>query len=165
MNILAEDIRNQIRATRNQILVASKPERPKIRRQTRTPFQVKYEKLDETVDTFNSADCLSFFCVKSEEAGHRYIISHRVKDLSIMKKLLKDLTPREICGMIEFLFSKDMTYLDNSSGFSPGILTTGWCSRLLNDSKLWIDGKYKIPKAKVSREWTAKDDTTKIGEW
>ena len=63
--------------------------------------------------------------------------------------------------MIEFLFTSGQQYLDVKR-LTPGILATGWCNRIYNDSQDWLEDNFdpngfnkynKKDKVKRNREW------------
>ena len=96
------------------------------------------------------------------------MIANIKKDMAIMKRLKETYTVREICGMIEFVYTSDQDYLDKDK-FSINILGSQWVNTIYADMKLWVEDEY-VPKSKKkhkNREWTSSVEETesKIGEW
>ena len=85
-----------------------------------------------------------------------------------MKKALDNgYTAREICLMIEFIFSKEQNYLEKGK-VQPTILVSKYCNTIYNDSLLWANDEYtpSAPKHQYTREWNeSSEDNIKIGEW
>ncbi len=159
------DIANKFREVRHQSLVSAaekKPPKEKKSREDRySSFLKKYLDLENTVDTFNSMDLLYFFREKAKESGGKYVIANLPKDLSIFKKLQENYTPREICLMIEFLFSKEQDYIETPS---PNVLASRWCNTVYSDSLKWAKDEYVPKKKNAPREWKNKVAEIKISE-
>lgn len=131
-------------------------------------FLVKYENLEDYIDSFKTRDLCYYFKKVAEDSDYKYVISNIQKDMHIFKRLQESYDNREICGMIEFLYNSDQDYLDKER-LSPNILASRWINTVYADFKLWLDDKY-IPKAKrkhSNKEWTApvEETSTRIGEW
>lgn len=139
--------------------------------QTSSPYQSFLSKVDnlaDSIDSFKTRDLAYYFREISERAGHRYVMTNIKKDMAIMKRLQENYTPREICGMIEFLFESEQDYLDKDR-LSPNLLSSSWVNTIYADMKLWVEDAY-VPKSKKKhkgREWTSSTEETsaKIGEW
>ncbi len=136
-------------------------------------FDDKYSRLEEEIDSFNSYDLMYFFQRKASENGVKYVIANIKRDLGVFKKLLGNYTAREICLMIEFIFTSDQNYLDKSLT-QPTVLISGYCNKIYHDSMLWVEDEYfptedtpKKSKSKPQREWNrqSKNDSANIGDW
>lgn len=123
------------------------------------------------LDKFSTRDIMYFYKETSIENGVNYVIANPKKDMRVYKLALeRGYTNEEILSMIEFLFTSGQTYLDIKY-LHPGILLTGWCNRIYEDTKLWLNNEYdpnpikqnKLPQ----REWDKEhnDNEIKIGEW
>lgn len=131
-------------------------------------FKDKYERLSETVDSFNTRDLMYYFREKANENGFKYVISNMQRDMGIFKKLQQSYSPREICLMIEFIYTSNQNYLEKDRT-QPTVLASSWCNTLYRDSLLWADDNY-VPRAKktvVSREWKedSAENKAEIGGW
>ena len=130
-------------------------------------FLAKLENQD--LSNFNSQDIMYFFRDAAHKAGIKYVISKPqivMRNFNLAKE--RGYTNEEILLMIEFLFMSDQTYLDKRN-LHPGILLTGWCNKIYQDSQLWLKDAYVDKKVshRRAREWEkveTKDDA-KIGEW
>lgn len=172
------EMANLIRMRRGQITsqhVTQEEEKPKKNRtygnyKKKTEFEIfqkKYDNLDKYIDSFRPKDLVYYFKTIAEESGYRYFPSLG-KDCHIFKVLLEDFSAKEICGMIEFLYTSEQDYL-NKDRLSPNVLASRWINTVYADFKLWLEDEY-VPKSKKvhqQREWTSPVDTnsTKIGEW
>lgn len=144
---------------------------PKSMRNNTSPysnFLNKYNNLEEYIDGFKTRDFVYYFRQIAEDSGYIYVISNMKKDMAIMKRLQSSFSPREICGMIEFLYQSEQDYLDKNR-LSPNLLASQWVNTIYADTMLWIDDKYEPKSAKnkkAKREWSKPiDDDVKIGEW
>ena len=133
-------------------------------------FLEKYDRLEEYIDSFKTRDFVYYFREVAGECGVKYTIANIKKDMAIFKRLSDNYSPREICGMIEFLFHSNQDYLDKNK-LSPNLLASRWVNTIYADTQLWVEDKY-IPqsnkKNKRQREWDSEvpDETkTEIGEW
>lgn len=170
------DLLRAFRATRNQLQETDYFAKKKAPKKKTSPkkgtysdkisFDEKYATLDKWVDKFKSKDLIQFFITKAEEAGYKYVVANYAKECGMYKTFLTKYTPREICLMIEFVFSSNQNYLDKST-FTTSLLVSGWCNTIYHDALLWADDKYKPKAKKPSREWTKEvdEETAKIGEW
>jgi hypothetical protein len=175
-----EDLVRQFRESRHQTLVDSKEVKPKNQKFHSTSqkksvtsdkyqsFLNKYSRLEETVDEFNTQDLMYFFREKSNESGHKYVIANMKRDMGIFKRLRDNYESRDICLMIEFLFSEEQDYIDQSD-VQPTLLASSWCNKLYSDSILWANDEYvskKVQKHK-NREWTGskEDNNSRLGGW
>lgn len=130
-------------------------------------FLKKYENLDEHIDNFKATDLVFFFKETSRQSGYPYFVANMGKDSGIMNRLLKEFSPREICGMIEFLFLSDQNYLDKNR-LGIGVLSSGWVNTIYKDMLLWVDDKYvprkqqdtKTARGVKNREWSSFEDTS-----
>lgn len=133
-------------------------------------FQIKYSKLSDYLDTFNSVDFVYLFREKARENGYKYSIMNIQKDAHCFKRLLEDYTQEDIYLMIDFLYNSDQKYLDKRS-LSPTVLISSWCNKIYYDSKDYEQGLYlnkenKRSKQLNKREWVKdKSEDKKIGEW
>jgi hypothetical protein len=137
-------------------------------------YYAKYQKklAEEKFESFSTRDMMYFFRDTAEKSGVKYIIANPKVDMRSFRLCLeRGYKSEEILVMIEFLFLSEQTYLRKNS-LHPGILLTGWCNKIYDDSKLWLNDEYtEAPKkktAKKNREWIeeAPEKTkTKIGEW
>lgn len=129
----------------------------------------KYERGD--LSKFSTRDIMFFFRDTANDNGAKYIIANGKVDMRNFK-LAKDrgYSTEDILAMIEFLFTSGQKYLDVKT-IHPGILLTGWCNKIYQDTQLWLEDKFDpnatFSKTKLNREWT--DNNTKIksnvGEW
>lgn len=122
-------------------------------------------------DKLKIKDLLNFFVLQSKKSGKKYIVSSYKKDLRPFKILKeKNVSNEDIINIIDFIFNSPQNYLDKST-VTPFTLYSSWFNKLLEDSKLWKEGKYKPSpiKKKVVREWKGEKHKTKttavIGEW
>ena len=136
-------------------------------------FYEKYGHLEETVDSFTTSDLMYFFREKARENGVKYVIANMKRDMGIFKKLQVNYSQREICLMIEFIFSSNQNYLDKSIT-QPTVLASSFCNRIYRDSLLWANDEYdpdssniSAPKRSQNREWGehSEEESAKIGEW
>ena len=72
----------------------------------------KYADLENQIDNFGTRDLVYFFREVAEESGYKYVVANMKKDMAIMKRLKEHYTIREICGMIEFLYTSEQDYLE-----------------------------------------------------
>lgn len=131
-------------------------------------FLYKFSNLSEHIDDFKTRDLVYYFREIAEQNGYKYVISNIKKDMAIMKRLSENFSPREICGMIEFLYESEQDYLDKNR-LSPNLLASQWINTIYADMKLWVDDKY-VPKTKKkhkNKEWIEpiNDTDSQIGEW
>lgn len=133
-------------------------------------FLQKYEDIENKVDSFTTYDLMYFFREKAREVGVKYVIANMKRDLGIFKKLQSDYEPREICLMIEFIFSSNQNYLDRDIT-QPTVLSSTWCNTIYRDSIAWANDEYdpnmRPVKQKAVREWKGdtSTDKAKVGEW
>lgn len=173
-----KDLLDSFRAMRNQVTVEPKestkkskgksPVNNKPKNQTAYErFLIKYNDLENTIDTFKPIDLLYFFREKAGEADVRYVISNQARDCGVFKILLNRYDPDEICLMIEFLFLSEQDYLDKTR-LQPTVLSSRWCNTIYQDSLLWVEDKYTNKKkyTKFEREFNSQNnDTTQLGGW
>lgn len=133
-------------------------------------FYAKYTDLENSIDHLNTRDLVYFLREMAEENGFRYTISNIKKDMAIMKRLKESYTVREICGMIEFLYTSEQDYLDKTR-ITPNLLASQWINTIYADMQLWVDDKY-VPRSQRTRastsvqtkEWDTKQSGgTKVG--
>ena len=132
-------------------------------------FLKKYGDLENRIDDLGTRDLVYYFREIAEESGYKYTIANIKKDMAIMKRLKETYTVREICGMIEFLYTSEQDYLDKDR-LSINLLGSQWVNTIYPDMRLWVEDKYVPRSAKESlktHEWNkdvagTKNDT-KIG--
>lgn len=124
---------------------------------------------------FSNRDILYFFSDTAKDNGVLYVIGNAKVDMRNIKLALeRGYSKEDVLAMIEFLFTSGQTYLDISR-LHPGILLTGWCNRIYQDTQLWLDDKFD-PKATFSksktdlnnREWqdtNVDNEDSNLGEW
>ena len=167
------DLISSFRESRGQSSEPPKQEKPvNQRKQTLTPynhFLRKYADLENQIDNFGTRDLVYFFREVAEESGYKYVVANMKKDMAIMKRLKEHYTIREICGMIEFLYTSEQDYLEKDR-LSPNILASQWVNTVYVDMQLWVDDKFvprKAKKALKTHEWdksvAGTSDDTKIG--
>lgn len=126
-------------------------------------FLQKYADLDNTIDSFTNLDLAYYFREIAEENGYKYFIEF-VKDQAIFKRLRGTYTVREICGMIEFLYTSNQNYLRKES-LSPNLLVSSWVNTIYADFNLWIEDKY-VPKSnkkkQIRGEWNDNDSNSSV---
>lgn len=130
-------------------------------------YLLKIQNLEENIDSFNAVDLAYYFMDMASASGVKYVLANKGMVYGSLKNALKNYKPRELCLMIEFLFSKEQDYL-NKDTLQPTILVSGWCNKIYHDSILWADDKYVPVPKKVGREWEKsgdKNSDVKIGEW
>ena len=184
----ARDLLNEIRSERGQkeehtsdtkrvggrTLNTKKPK--KGRPSPTEPYQVflyKYERLEEYLDKLSTRELLYYFREKAQENGYKYVITNIKRDMAVIKKAKEHYDNKDICAMIEFLYTSDQDYLDKER-LSPNLLVSGWVNSIYYDTQKWLDDEYvpnsKKPKHTNRREWQehlpSEDKAkTKIGEW
>lgn len=131
-------------------------------------FLYKFNNLAEYIDDFKTRDLVYYFREIAERSGYKYVISNIKKDMAIMKRLRENYSPREICGMIEFLYKSEQDYLDKNR-LSPNLLSSQWVNTIYADMKDWVEDVY-VPKSKKkhkNKEWTKpiENDTSEVGGW
>lgn len=118
-------------------------------------------KLDKgNIESFNTRDILYFFKDLADENGCNYVIPNFQVEMAKVKNILnKGYSPTDVVAMIEFLFTSGQTYLELKR-LTPGILATGWCNRIYNDTQDWLEDNYdpnkdfkKSTKNTRTREW------------
>lgn len=149
-----------------------KSEAPTRKRKTLTPYDTflrKYADLENTIDDLGTRDLVYYFREIAGESGYRYTIANMQKDMAIMKRLRSNYSNREICGMIEFLYTSDQDYL-RKGDLSPNLLASQWVNTIFADMQLWVNDEYVPKKAKKSlktHEWDKSvggaDNDTQIG--
>lgn len=103
-------------------------------------YKHKYDNGD--LDKFNSRDILYFFKDLAEEHGNNYVIPNMQTEMAKIKNVMnKGYTPTQMVTMIDFLFTSGQTYLEIKK-LSPGILCTGWCNKIFNDSQDWLEDNF-----------------------
>ena len=120
----------------------------------------KYKLDNGNIESFNTRDILYFFKDLADEIGGNYIIPNFQVEIAKIKNIItKGYSPRDMVAMIEFLFTSGQTYLETKS-LTPGILATGWCNRIYNDTQDWLEDNYdptstkkKGSTPKRTREW------------
>lgn len=175
-------LKDEFRKERGQTEEKPKPTKEKPKKgkpPVSKPYEIflhKYERLEETMDSFTPTDLAFYFREKSIEYGFKYYIANMKKETAIMKRALQNFTSREVCMMIEFLYASNQDYL-NKFRLSPNLLVSGWNNKIYYDTQLWLEDKYspeekpnKKPKLRKTREWSEKlpEDKkaqTTIGEW
>lgn len=120
-------------------------------------------KLDQgDIEKFNSRDILYFFKDLSEESGNKYVIANFQVEMAKVKNIInKGYSATDIVAMIEFLFTSGQTYLDLKS-LTPGILATGWCNKIYNDTQDWLNDEYD-PNATTKKN--NKGLNKRVREW
>lgn len=159
------------RESRGQSLEPPKPENKRKKTKGRSfhdLFLEKYADLENRIDDLKTQDLVYYFRQVAEENGCKYVISMG-KDASIMKRLKESFSNREICGMIEFLYTSDQDYLEKHR-LSINVLGSRWINTIYADTQLWLDDKYipyKSKKAIKHHEWdksvAGTANETKIG--
>lgn len=131
---------------------------------------------DGDLEKFSTRDIMFHFRDVANRNGVKYVIGNAKIDMRNFKTALeRGYTNEQILAMIEFLFESDQDYLDKTT-LHPGILLTGWCNTIFQDSQLWLDDLYvprsernktKNSKRDVKREWVDNNPSTDctIGEW
>lgn len=152
----------------------ARPQAPSTSKAQNTLYEKYQYKLDKgLLEKFNTRDIMFYFRDTANDNGVKYIIGNPKVDMRNFKLALdRGYTTEEVLAMIEFLFTSGQTYLDKNS-LHPGILLTGWCNRIYNDMKLWLDDKFdpnKQAKSKINtlnREWkdTNSEVKSNVGEW
>ena len=131
-------------------------------------FLKKYEDILNTVDSFTTQDLMYFFREKARDIKYKYVIANMKRDMGIFKKLQSNYEPKEICLMIEFLFSDEQDYLDQFT-LQPTILASNWCNKIYRDSIAWANDEYISDKKKKhqNREWQGdkSSESATIGGW
>lgn len=132
-------------------------------------FLKRYDDLENSIDDLGTRDLVYYFREIAGENGYKYTIANIKKDMAIMKRLKENYSNREICGMIEFLYTSEQDYLDKNR-LSPNVLASGWVNTIYADMNLWVNDEYVPKKAKKSlktHEWdksvAGTDNNTKIG--
>lgn len=92
-------------------------------------FLKKYTDLENTIDDLGTRDLVYYFREIAEESGYKYVIANMKKDMAIMKRLKENYSVREICGMIEFLYTSEQDYLDKDR-LSPNLLASQWVNTI-----------------------------------
>lgn len=132
-------------------------------------YLTKYEK--GAIDKFSTRDIMFFFRDTANDNGVKYVVANAKVDMRNFK-VAKDrgYSTEDILAMIEFLFTSGQKYLDKQN-IHPGILLTGWCNKIYQDTQLWLDDKFDpnmtFSKTKLNREWTDTNTNIKsnVGEW
>lgn len=169
----SKELINSIRQKRGQVSEPPKQVSSSVRQSKGlspyNSFLKKYGDLENHIDNLGTRDLVYYFREVSEESGYKYMIANIKKDMAIMKRLKETYTPREICGMIEFLFTSNQDYL-SKDGLGINILGSSWVNTIYADMKLWVDDKYVPRSAKKTlktHEWdkgvAGTDNDTKIG--
>ena len=165
---LAESFRKRRRTTEETKTTAPRRQPRNVGNSPYDSFKYKYNHLEEFIDNFGTRDFVYYFREVSEECGFRYTVSNIKKDMAIFKRLRENYDPREICGMIEFLFRSEQDYLDKDR-LSPNLLASQWVNTIYADTQLWLDDKYVNKSGKTKkkqREWSdSKNEDVKIGGW
>lgn len=185
-NNKAKDLLSEIRSDRGQkeehtdtpksgrSFKPTKPSRGKPK--PSEPYQVflyKYERLEEYIDNFSTRDLLYYFREKAQESGYKYVITNIKKDMAVIKRAKQNYSNKDICAMIEFLYTSDQDYLDKER-LSPNLFVSGWVNSIYYDTQKWLDDEYvpnsKKPKHPNRREWqehlpSEEQAKTNIGEW
>lgn len=151
-------------------LVDDKDVSPKSSRSNHAQASFEDKLRRKAIDEFNAADLVRYFRYCAQQNGIRYVISNWGKEVSQMKRLMKqhggEFTNEEIITMIEFIFNSDQTYLDKRRT-GIGIFTTNWLNKIFQDSQDWIRGEYseqRKPATTRPREWSgSKKSTVEIG--
>ena len=165
------DLISSFRSSRGQQSVPHKNGTPRERKTSGadpyTTFKRKYVHLEQWIDLFGTRDLVYYFREIAEENGQRYVIANMAKDQKIMKRLKQSFSNREICGMIEFLFTSEQDYLDKDR-LSINLLASNWINTIYADTKLWVNDEYIPRKSKQSmrqHEWdkSVASDEVKIG--
>lgn len=140
-----------------------------------TNHYLRFEKKlqDKDYDKFTSRDLLFFFKDMARKNGIT-IYSNVQLDIRYMNNIklaLKNFSIRELMVMMDFLFTSDQPYLEKET-LQPGILVTGWASRIYKDAKDWHEGRYiptdvkksnrpNLDKFKNNREWQDEEEDIK----
>lgn len=166
---------NEIHGVKASGYVPPKSERVFREKQKGTPygrFLDKYEDLDNYIDTFNSNELVWYFREVANENGFKYMISNYARESKVMKRLRETYSNREICGMIEFLYTSEQDYLEKPR-LSVNLLGSAWINTIYADFNLWLDDKYepksvwKNKKRKDTaekHEWKS-NQISRVGEW
>ena len=136
------------------------------------PYKTKIE--SGNIEKLSSKDLLDFFRDKAVKNGIKYVASKpTIAMRNFNLALERGYSKEEILLMVEFLFESEQDYLDKKR-LHPGILLTGWCNKIYQDSQDWLNDEYKTEsqakhsKRNGSREWVGeipKEDQATIGEW
>lgn len=132
-------------------------------------YLTKYEK--GAIDKFSTIDTMFFFRDTANDNGVNYVIANAQVDMRNFK-IAKDrgYSTEDILAMIEFLFTSGQKYLDKQN-IHPGILLTGWCNKIYQDTQLWLEDNFDpnmtFSQTKLNREWTDNNTNVKssVGEW
>lgn len=174
--MINKDIRGVISSFRESRGQSSEPpkkaEAPKRGKKTLTYYDLflrKYADLEHHIDDLGTRDLVYYFREIAGENGYNYMIANIKKDMAIMKRLKENYSTREICGMIEFLYTSEQDYLDKNR-LSPNLLVSQWVNTIYADMQLWVNDEYFPKKAKKSlktHEWdnsvAGTNNDTKIG--
>lgn len=147
-------------------IVTAPPSRKRPESSPYNSFLRKYADLEKYIDDFGTRDLVYYFREIAQENGYKYVISNIKKDMAIMKRLRENYSNREICGMIEFLFTSEQDHLEKDR-LSINLLSSQWINTIYADMQLWVDDKYvprsvqkKKMSAKKNREWSSDNDTS-----
>ncbi len=113
-------------------------------------FRVRYQNLENYIDTFTSEDLLLFFVEIASQSDVEYVTMNKMKDKGVFNNLLKKKSQREICAAIEFIFQSEQDYLDKRI-VQPSVLVSGYSHKIFQDLLLWIDGEYLPNRNKVDK--------------
>ena len=136
-------------------------------------YLAKFEKGE--LNKFSTRDLMFFFRDTANDNNVKYIIGNAKVEMRNFKLALeRGYSNEDLLAMIEFLFTSGQTYLDKQT-LHPGVLLTGWCNRIYNDTQLWLEDKYDPnkdtkmfnKKQTTTREWTDNNTEVKsqVGEW
>lgn len=111
-----KDIISSFRSSRGQSTAPPKQTTPPYRgrKKSLSPYDAflrKYADLENCIDDLGTRDLVYYFREIAEESGYTYMIANMKKDMAIMKRLRENYSNREICGMIEFMYTSEQDYL------------------------------------------------------
>lgn len=139
------------------------PQRGNARSKTSHYDKYQYKLESGNIEKFNSRDILYFFKDLANDNGNKYMIpSFQVEMAKIRNIMNKGYSPTDMVAMIEFLFTSGQTYLETKT-LAPGILATGWCNKIYQDTQDWLNDEFDPnPTKKVNKK--SKDNLVRR-EW
>ena len=131
-------------------------------------FLSKCEELDRYIDSFSTQDLLYYFRKTANDNGFKYMLNFS-KEGSQMKRLMHTFDNREICGMVEFLYTSEQDYLPKER-LSVGLLCSSWVNTVYADFQLWLEDRYvpgkdKSHKKAEKHEWKDTKEGSSVGVW
>lgn len=112
-------------------------------------FLEKYHNIDLRIDDFTPRDLMYYFKEISRKNKCNYVIANMNRDIGVMKRVLEDRSPREICAMIEFIFESGQKYIDVRS-VQPTILSHSISNKIYGDMSLWVEDQY-VPEEETPK--------------